>query len=69
MSWGVLGSTGWCRFHAFMTGTWVALIIPTVLWWRESILWVAIMSVWANIAAHFSAYQGARSERKQDDRD
>jgi hypothetical protein len=44
------------------TCVWLALVVPTVLWWRESILWVALMSVWANVAAHFSAWQAARAE-------
>lgn len=50
------------RFHAVMTLIWLALVLPTVLWWRDSILWVAIMSVWANFAAHFAGWQGARAE-------
>jgi len=33
-----------------------------VLWWAESILWVGLMSCWANAAGHFAAYQGARGE-------
>lgn len=56
-------------FHLAMTGLWAVLVIPTLIWWKGSILWVALMSVWANVAAHFSAYQGARGEMKQDDKD
>lgn len=41
---------------------WAVLAIPTVLWWRESILWVAFMSLYANVAGHWAAYQGARAE-------
>jgi hypothetical protein len=52
----------WRRLHATLTGVWFLAIIPTVLWWHDSVLWVALMSAWANAAAHFSAYQGARSE-------
>lgn len=50
------------RFHAAMTVAWLLLVIPTVLWWRESITWLAIMSVWANVAGHFGSWQGARAE-------
>jgi hypothetical protein len=49
-------------FHLGMTCLWVLLVIPTLVWWKDSILWVAVMSVWANVAAHWSAYQGARAE-------
>lgn len=34
---------------------WLMLVIPTLLIWRNSILWVALMSVWANFAASFAA--------------
>lgn len=50
------------RFNAIATGIWLALVVPTVIWWRDSILWVGLMSVWANVASHFSAWQAARAE-------
>lgn len=48
--------------HAALTLTWSALTVPTLLWWKDSVAWVAYMSLWANIAAHASAWQGARAE-------
>lgn len=54
-------------FHGVATVTWAALTVPTVLWWRESIFWIALMSAWANFASHFSAWQATRTEVKQDD--
>ena len=50
------------RFHATMTIVWLLLVIPSLLWWKNSILWVIVLSVWANMAAHFGAWQGARAE-------
>lgn len=50
------------RFHAAATVAWLLLIVPSLLWWKDSILWVVLMSVWANVASHFSAWQGARAE-------
>jgi hypothetical protein len=50
------------RFHATMTVVWLLLVVPTLLWWRESIPWLAVMSVWANVAGHFGSWQGARAE-------
>lgn len=38
------------------------LIIPTMIWWKDSILWVALMSVWANVVSHGTAWQAARAE-------
>jgi hypothetical protein len=50
------------RVHAVLTVVWLLLVIPTVVWWHSSILWVALMSVWANVASHFSGWQAARAE-------
>lgn len=56
----------WVRVHTVLTLTWIALVVPTLLWWRDSVTWVAVMSLWANIAAHWSAAQGARAESAAD---
>lgn len=50
------------RFHAVMTVVWILLLVPSLLWWKDSILWVIVLSVWANVASHFGAWQGARAE-------
>ena len=52
----------WRHFHAVATVVWFIAIIPTVLWWKESILWVALISCYANAGTHFSAWQGSRAE-------
>jgi hypothetical protein len=57
------------RFHLIMTVAWALLLIPTLAWWRDSVLWVALMSVWANLASHFGAWQGTRTEARQIERD
>ena len=41
----------------------LAVAIPTVLIWRESILWVAFMSLYANFVGHFSGWDAARAEQ------
>lgn len=53
----------WLWVHVALSLTWVALIVPTLLWWRDSVLWVALMSLWANIASHAAAAQAAHVER------
>lgn len=50
------------RVHAVATLVWIALAVPTLLLWRDSVLWVALMSVWANVAGHWSAWQATRVE-------
>lgn len=60
----------WLRlFHLVMIIVWAALSVPTVMWWKDSILWVSIMSIYAIVISHWSAYQGSRAEKeaKSDD--
>ena len=54
------------RFHLIMMFVWAALVIPTLLIWRESILWVAFMSLYANFVGHFGAYEAACSVENQE---
>jgi hypothetical protein len=50
------------QVHLTFVWVWTALIFPTLFWWRSSILWVAFMSLYANIASHWAAMQAARAE-------
>ena len=52
----------WRHIHAALTLAWFLAVIPTALWWKDSILWVGLMSCWANAASHFSAWQASRAE-------
>lgn len=47
------------HLHLGLAGVWLLLVIPTLLWFRESVLWVAFMSLYANFVGHWSAYQAA----------
>lgn len=59
------------RVHLISTWVWVALLVPTVLWWKDSILFIGVASVYANVVSHWTAYQAARAEqavsKQQDD--
>lgn len=52
------------RFHIIMVIAWTAAIIPSLLWWKDSILFVILISLWANVAAHWAGFQGAHSEKR-----
>lgn len=52
----------WRKVHAGLTIMWFLAIIPTVIWWRDSVFWVALLSCYANAAGHFAAWQGSRAE-------
>ncbi len=53
----------WKLIHQTMTWMWIALIIPSMWFWRDSIPWLIFMSIWANVAGHASAWQSARAEQ------
>lgn len=53
-------------FHKWATIVWIILIIPSIFWWNEALIWIVLMSVWANIGSHWAAYQASRAELKQD---
>jgi hypothetical protein len=50
------------RYHLLMLMVWPVLAVPAVLWWKDSILFVIGLSLYANWATEFSAYQAARAE-------
>jgi hypothetical protein len=49
-------------FNKWATIVWILRIIPTVAWWTESVLWIGLMSIWANVVSHFTAWIAARAE-------
>lgn len=42
---------------------WIVLLIPTVLWWKDAVLWVAIMSIYANQKTALAAWKGQRAKK------
>jgi len=57
------------HLHLVLAIVWAALVVPTLLFWRSSLLWIAFMSLYANFVGHWSAYQAARSEENSPDPD
>lgn len=47
--------------HRALAASWLLLAIPTLLWWSQSILWVAFMSLYANVASHWAAAEAAEA--------
>jgi hypothetical protein len=50
------------QFHLVATVVWFTMAIPTLTIWRESIPWLAFMSLYANVVGHWSSYQASRAE-------
>jgi preprotein translocase subunit SecG len=61
----------WAKFlrrsHVVLAAVWMLLTIPTVLWWHDSVLWVAFASLYANALTHVSSYMGGRAEKAAND--
>lgn len=49
----------WIRLnnHLLQGIAWMLLAIPTLIWWKDSIMWVAMMSIYANVESSFSAHE------------
>lgn len=56
------------RYHLVMMAVWPTLSIPAVLWWKNSIIFVIALSLYANFAGDFAGYQGARAEEENSDK-
>lgn len=51
------------KFHLVLALVWAILTIPTLLWWKNSILWVSLMSIYAIVISHLAAYSAAHAEK------
>ncbi|MGK1611005.1 hypothetical protein ACRE9X_05970 [Klebsiella pneumoniae] len=51
------------RCHLVAAVMWVGLAIPSLIWWKDSVLWVILISIYANIVGHISGYSAARADQ------
>ncbi|EOV1277619.1 TPA: hypothetical protein RFM56_000310 [Klebsiella pneumoniae subsp. pneumoniae] len=51
------------RCHLVAAVMWVGLAIPSLIWWKDSVLWVILISIYANIVGHLSGYSVARADQ------
>ena len=51
------------RCHLVAAVMWVGLAIPWLIWWKDSVLWVILISIYANIVGHLSGYSAARADQ------
>lgn len=51
------------RCHLVAAVMWVGLAIPSLIWWKGSVLWVILISIYANIVGHLSGYSAARADQ------
>ena len=56
------------RVNGWLTILWIAMIpVSLVTGWVRSVTFVAALSLWALVSGHWSAWQAARVEQRQDD--
>jgi hypothetical protein len=56
------------RVNGWLAIFWVAMIpMSFVLHWLSSVTYVSALSLWALVSGHWSAWQAARVEVKQDE--
>ena len=46
---------------------WLVIVIPGVLWWKYSIPFLVFVSIYANVAGHWSSWQAVKVEVKQEE--
>ena len=51
------------RCHLVAAVMWVGLAIPSLIWWKDSVLWVILISIYANIVGHLSGYSAVRADQ------
>jgi hypothetical protein len=49
-------------FHGWAAVFWTIMIVPSWLWFRNSLFFVIFISLYANIATEFGAWQAVRAE-------
>ena len=52
-------------FHGWATIFWVAMTIPSMLLWRDSLPYLVGLSVYAVVTGHWSSWQASRTETQQ----
>lgn len=56
------------RINGVLTLFWVGMCVPSFMFgWVDSVKYVSGLSLWALIASHWSAWQSARVEVRQDE--
>lgn len=53
----------WERRNFIFGVIWICLLVPGLLWWSESIPFLIICSVYANIMSSFGADEARRSRQ------
>ena len=50
------------RYHSWAAWFWFAMIIPSWFWFRSNVFWLIVVSLYANLATEWGAWQATRAE-------
>lgn len=57
----------WIKVHGVAALIWVVLMPPSVLWWRDSVPYLVMLSVYANFAGSVASWTAAKGDRNSVD--
>ncbi|WP_280479101.1 hypothetical protein [Nocardia asiatica] len=46
--------------HLILGWLWIVLAVPALLWWKDSVLFVILLSLYANSEASFAAHNAKK---------
>ena len=55
------------RIHGWLTIFWLVASVPIILFLRDSVPALVFISVYANVVGHWSSFQAARVEVRQEE--
>jgi hypothetical protein len=53
-------------FHGWMTAAWFAASFPLAIYFGSSVVFVTFLSLYAIVVGHWSSWQAARTEVRQE---
>lgn len=51
------------NYHLMLAWVWVLLAVPALIWWKDSVLFVILLSLYANWEASMSAWNAKKAQK------
>jgi hypothetical protein len=55
------------RVYLAVSAIWGLLLVPSIIWWRESVVWLVVMSWYANFGTSLSGWEAAKAAQEAAD--
>lgn len=53
----------WAHRHLLIGWAWILLAVPSLIWWKSSVLFVILLSLYANAEASFAAHHAKQASQ------